>query len=163
MKTFIIPANEQDEKAVERQIKSFIRHWVGLLADEKYDDAIDLLLPEIPGASGSVSSSEATEWTPQLLEAIIANYGTPDAWDGQDQIYKVVPIDDFLRKDFEARLNVEFRPFETLGKSYLGGIHVDLPLNYEEGNAISDLTARFYLQRVSKDEMALALLDIHMM
>ncbi|MBW3635751.1 MAG: hypothetical protein KY445_04695 [Armatimonadetes bacterium] len=163
MKTFMIPADESSERSIERQIRSFIRHWVGLLASDKYEDAVDLILPEIPGASGSVNSSEATERTPELLKAVITNYGTPEPWEGQDQTYKVVPIDDFLRKDFEAGLNIEFRPFEMLGKNYLGGIHVDLPLNYEEGNAVGDLTARFYFQRVSKDEMALVLHDIHML
>ncbi len=163
MKTFVIPTNERDEKTVERQVRSFIRHWVSLLAQQKYDDAIDLLLPEIPGASGSVNSNEAAEWTPELLEAVVANYGLPEPWEGRDQIYKVVPLDNFLRKDFESRLEVDFGSFETLGKDYLGGIHVDLPLDYAEGNAVSDLTARFFFQRVSQSEMALVLLDIHML
>jgi hypothetical protein len=163
MKTFAVPASEQDEKAIERQVRSFITHWVGLLSEQKYDDAVDALLPKIPGASGSVRSEETTEWTPELLEAVIANFGTPQPWEGQDQIYRVVPLDDLLRHEFEARLDIDFRPFETSGENYLGGIHVDLPLNYSEGNTVSDLTARFFFQRVSKSEMALALLDIHMM
>ena len=163
MKTF--PVSTSDEA-----IRQFIRDWVALLAEEKYAEATAMLYPKIPPASGSAAESDAG-WTPELLKAVINNYGTSEPWDETIQGFKVVPVDESLREDFEAGLDVEFREFEDCGKDYLGGIHVDMPLNQDwigaEGGPkvswVSDLTARFYFLPISPDEMALVLLDIHVM
>ncbi len=162
MKTLAIPNTEYGEDAIDdRQIRDFVRYWIGLLAEQKYDEAIDLLLPEIPRASRSIRSNEAAEWTPELLEAVVANYGTPEPQEGQDQLYKVVPMDDLLLEEFRSNLDVDLCPSGTLGKNYLGDMHAHLPLNYKNGNAVGSLVAKFFFQRVSKDEMALVLVDIH--
>jgi hypothetical protein len=163
MKSFAIPIDESSAKAVERQARQFISDWIGLLGSEQYEEALDWIVLEIPGSSGSVDSSEATEWTPQLLKAVIANYGTAERVEGQDRTYKVVPIDDELRPPFEAALHVDLSPFDTLGRHYLGEIQVDLPLDYPRGHAVGDLTARLLFRPVSSNEMALVLLDIHVL
>lgn len=108
MKTFRIPETIQDEKRVEREIREFLAQWVGLLAEQKYSEALDPLSPEIPRGSGSVDSRKSSHWTPQLVEAVIANYGTPNPVDGQPQSYAVVPLDISLRDVFEANLAVDF-------------------------------------------------------
>ena len=108
MKTFGIPATVQDEKRVEREIREFVTQWVGLLAEQKYSEALAPLSPEIPTGSGSVDSRKSPHWTPQLLKTVIANYGTPNPVDGQPQSYVVVPLDASLRDAFEANLSVDF-------------------------------------------------------
>jgi hypothetical protein len=150
-------------KVSEEQVKNLIREWVDQLAKEKYEEALALLSTELPSGSGSVSENDANEWTPELLRAVISNYGLPEPWEGQEQTYKVVPVADAMRKLFEKSLTVHFRVFKAVGESYLGTVDVDLPLNYESGDWISDLTARFYLRKVSDTEMALVLLDIHVL
>ena len=122
-----------------------------------------MLSPEVPSCSGSVSNDEAEQWTPELLQAVINNYGLPQRWEGQAQVYKVVAVDEQMREAFEKYLTVEFTEFTDVGQDYVGGAHVDLPLNFERGSEVSDLTARFYFRQVNRHEMALVLLDIHML
>jgi hypothetical protein len=108
VKTFRIPTTIQDEKRAEHEIREFVTLWVGLLAEQKYSEALEPLSPEIPRGSGSVDSRESRRWTPQLLEAVIANYGTSEPVEGQPQSYAVVPLDSSLREPFEASLSVDF-------------------------------------------------------
>lgn len=116
--------------ASQEEVKNVIREWADLLAKERYDEALDLLSAELPSGSGSVSDEEASQWTPELLRAVITNYGLPEPWEGQEQNYKVVPVDESMRQLFEKNLTVDFR--SAADKSHLGMVHVDLPLNYEE-------------------------------
>jgi hypothetical protein len=64
VKTFRIPETIQDEKAVEREIRKFVIGWVGLLAAQKYSEALEPLSPEIPRGSGSVDSRKSPHWNP---------------------------------------------------------------------------------------------------
>ena len=106
MRTFAIPASVEDEKGTEQEIRNFLRLWIGLLADRKYAEALDLLSREIPPGSGSVDSRKAPRWTPSLLEAVIANYGTcePVVDPPMPQTYSVVPLDSSLLEAFESCL-----------------------------------------------------------
>jgi hypothetical protein len=198
MRTFAIPATAEKEKRAEHELKDFVTHWVSLLADHKYAEALDLLSPEIPRGSGSVDSHQAPRWTPHLLEAVIANYGTPTAVEGQPQSYAVVPLDASLRDAFDTNVSIDFdreaisnlnaesilpperepqmgllsKTLSFLGKSrgvaktrkpWLGGAEFALPLNFERGNDISDLSVRMQFKPVSQSEMVLVLLDIHVL
>lgn len=197
MKTFRIPETIQDEEGVEREIKNFVTGWVGLLAEQRYSEALEPLSPEVPRGSGSVDSRKSRDWTPQLLEAVIANYGTPNPVEGQPQSYAVVPLDISLRDVFEANLSVDFNreviatlvngmdsPPEskpTTGwasrllsfmrkKSsarprnvWVGSAEFALPLNLERGNDLSDLSGRMVFKPITKREMVLVLLDVHVL
>jgi hypothetical protein len=108
MKSFAIPDRVEDEKAREQEIREFLRQWVGLLADRKFSEALGHLSPEILPGSGSVDSRKAPLWTPALLAAVIANYGTPEPVEGQPQSYAVVPLDSSLREPFDANVTIDF-------------------------------------------------------
>jgi hypothetical protein len=54
MTTFDIPMSAEAEDRAETDIRDFLTLWVGLLADRKYAEALDLLSPEIPRGSGSI-------------------------------------------------------------------------------------------------------------
>ena len=143
-----------------REIKEVVRLWVARLAEEKYDEAFAMILPEVPPCSGSLDK-ETTEWTPDLLRAVINNYGLPTPTVGQEQIYKVVAVQKPFKTWFEKKLRVHRGKFEEFDQLFLGNVRVDLPLNFESGDGVSDLTAEFFLRQVSATEMALVLLDIH--
>jgi len=198
MRTFLIPSTAEDEKVVMNEIKAFIEQWVGLLAERKYASAIELLSSEVPPGSGSVNSGKSPVWTPSLLEAVIANYGTPEPLPDlppiQPKPFVVVPLDSALKEAFEANVDIEFdreaiskvktvaiapqqksqgwlhfrlpwqRPSSTVArKKWLGGAEFALPLNFERGNDLSDLSVRMRLKEVTTTEMALVLLDIHVL
>jgi hypothetical protein len=205
MTTFDIPTSAEAEDRAETDIRDFLTLWVGLLADRKYAEALDLLSPEIPRGSGSVDSRKIPHWTPSLLEAVIANYGTPEPVlnPPMPQSYAVAPLDSELRGAFEANVSIDFdrsaisgldrspispeakRPqgnkkigwlstkLAQLGRSrsaaksgktpWLGGADFQLPLNFQRGNDLSDLSARMRFKPVTKTEMVLVLLDIHVL
>lgn len=119
MRTFAIPASVEDEGRAEREVRDFVRQWVGLLADQRYAEALDLISPEIPPGSGSVDARNAPTWTPQLLESVIGNYGTPEPVEGQPQSYKVVPLDASLRSPFEENIYIDF-DHEAIAKLHGG-------------------------------------------
>ena len=198
MKTFVIPSTVEDEKSAEREIRDFVRKWVGLLADQKYAEALAALSPDIPSGSGSVDSRRAAQWTPELLGTVIANYGTPEPVEGQLQRYSVVPLDASLSDPFEANVFIDFdreaisnldvalTPSQdtrsqrswlssTLSllrkgpdvakrrKNWIGSAEFALPLNLERGNDLSDLSVRMRFKPLTKAEMVLVLLDIHVL
>ena len=110
MRTFAIPASVEDEKRAEQEIRLFLMFWTGLLADREYAAALDLLSPEIPQGSGSVDSRKVPHWTPPLLAAVIANYGTaePVLDPPLPQTYAVAPLDSSLLDAFEANVSIDF-------------------------------------------------------
>jgi hypothetical protein len=156
MKTLLISASDED-------VKNVIRQWVGFLAGEQYDKALELISPAVLPGSGSLDHKAAPRWTAQLLEAVINHYGLPEPVDDSTHRYKVAPVDASLQAMFEARLDVDRQHFKASGQTYVGTIHVDLPLIYEDRVSLSDLTARFYLSPITEAEMVLALLDIHVL
>jgi hypothetical protein len=149
--------------ASDEEIKQLVRDWVGLLAEEKYAQAVDMISAEVPEGSGSVDSRQVAAWTPELLQNVISNYGIPEPWEGQEQVYRVVPIAAAFEQLFEDLLKVDRDDDFQDDDADIGMIHVDLPLNYVEGDGLSDLTARFDLCRINKNEMVLVLHDIHVL
>jgi hypothetical protein len=196
MISFAIPANIEGEKRAEQEIRSFIKYWVGLLAEGRFAEALSLLSSEIPPGSGSIDSRRIAEWTPELLKSVIANYGLPNPVEGQPQSYSVVQLDSALVDSFEANLFIDFdreaisdlhhgstsapatgnggsvlrRLFHPRSKvavrsqsAKLGSAEFDLPLNFARGNDLGDLTVRMLFKPISTAEMALVLLDIHVL
>ena len=149
--------------ASDEEIKQLVRDWVWLLAEENYIQAVELISPEIPEGSGSVNSRQATQWSPELLRKVINNYGIPEPWEGQEQVYCVVPVTPSIQGVFEDFLTVDREDDFESDDADIGMIHVNLPLNYTDGDGLSDLTARFELCRINHNAMVLVLLDIHVL
>jgi hypothetical protein len=61
--------------ASDEGIKNFVRRWVALLAEQNYVEAAAMFSNEVIPANGSINVKEHSRWTPQLLEAVINNYG----------------------------------------------------------------------------------------
>ena len=151
-------------EATDEEIKDFVRAWVALLAEGRYADALEMILPEVLSGGGSVDKQDAEQWTPELIEAVISNYGLPEPIEGEEHKYKVVPVvipdDDSMQEAFENKLQIYRQEFTNDGREYVGSVRVDLPLAYEDGDALSDLTAQFFFLSTD-DGIVLALLDIH--
>jgi hypothetical protein len=135
--------------ASDSEIKSLIAEWSELLAQKRFHEALDMF----PCAEATTASE---------LEATIAGYGSPDPFpDGRR--FEVTTLlgradrDDIIRRRIEVdRENLYgLDPGEYLGMVHYG----DVPLNGER----SDLTARFHIKRVERDELTLEFLDIHVM
>lgn len=149
--------------ASDEEIKQIIRKWLLLLAQEEYDAAVEMISPEILPFNGSVDVKHHQYWTAALLASVINNYGLPFPLEGQERIWKVVPIEDTFRQEFEDYLDVDRESFERLDEFFCGGIQVDLPLDLSDGNGKSDLTAQFLLREIEQGKMVLVLEDIHVL
>lgn len=156
MRKFPIGTSDED-------LKKVIRLWVASLAEEKFDQALELISPTVPPGSGSLDHKDVPEWTAQVLEAVINNYGLLEPIQGLDYKYRVASLDADMRKTFEEQLLVDRQHFKEFGETFVGMIHVDLPIAYEDRVGMSDLTARFYLRPVDETHMVLTLLDIHVL
>ena len=147
----------------EHEMRLHLREWVELLSQRRFYEAVEWLSPEIPDSSGSTSKSV---WTPELLEAVISNYGLDESFEGDDWRYSVAPLTEELEATFQKSLTVDFDMWERIGADGLrlaGAAHVDLPLVNEDGPAMSDLTARFMFKHLQDGQRALVLLDIHVL
>lgn len=144
-------------------MRLYLREWVELLSERRFCEAVEWLSPEIPDSSGSTSKRV---WTPELLESVISNYGLDEPFEGDDWRYSVAPLTDELEAAFRKSLKVDFDMWESIGADGLrlaGAAHVDLPLVYEAGAGMSDLTARFMFKHLEGGQRALVLLDIHVL
>ncbi len=166
MKTLPLEASDQE-------ILDAVREWVGLLIEERYTDAYEFLYHE--------ESSHA--WAPELIAALIQNYGSPEPLDG-NEIFKVTSLEDArvdppnympLRHDVHRyrdydpegfvwqleggkKTKLFLRDLPTLNENLGGYIWFDLPLN---GYA-SDLTATLDF-RVVNNHFVFELKNIHVM
>lgn len=100
--------------------------------------------------------------TPEELEAWIKNYGSLDPFpDGRTfeltSLWALENAEDLIADSIE----VDRESLYGLDpEHYLGMVHYeDVPLN----GAPSDLTARFHIKKVGKDELTLEFLDMHVM
>ena len=130
--------------AEDAQILDVAREWAALLADERYEEAMALLLP-------------SDKWSPATVQTWIRNYGwyEPPA-DGS--VYRVTnmatasgatgsfPRHEIDRLDHPA----------TDGR--VASLWFDLPLN----GRWSDLTATFVVRQLDQD-LVLELDDVHVM
>ncbi len=76
MKTLPLEASDQE-------ILDAVREWVELLIEERYTDAYEFLSHE----------KSPNNWTPELIAALIHNYGSPEPRDG-NEIFKVTSLED---------------------------------------------------------------------
>ena len=134
MKT--LPLEASDEEILEA-----VRQWVGLLIEERYKEACDLMVNP---------AHNLWHWSPQFLEETIRSYGfSPD----KPEIYRVTSLEE-ATGDHEPSHNVH--------RYYEGGLEgyvwFDLPLNGEW----SDLTAIITFRPIN-GKLALELESIEVM
>jgi hypothetical protein len=145
------------------QVRAAMLDWIGMLAAGRFAEAVDFLSPEIP--EGSASTNEM-RWTPGLLESVIANYGHEQPVEEDPRRLRVAPLTKDLLPLFDKELDIDFEMWESTaadGSRFAGAIHARMPIAYENGPAISDMTARFRFKHFPDGQMALVLLDIHVM
>lgn len=173
MKTLPISAGQE-------QIEALVIEWNELLAQEKYVEAMSLILydntQEIDG--------KPWIWTPEKLEAAVFTYGQP--WYTKQEMeqlygpdwpdYKVTSLlnstnSDKLLQDIRIEINlfdsvispeqakmwgIDKLDFENI----IGDVYYDgMPFNDER----SDLTAIFWIKKVDKQNVTLLFRDLHMM
>ena len=135
--------------ATDAEIKALVVEWSELLAQKRFQDALDMFPCAEP-----VTAEE--------LELTIAGYGSTELFpDGRRfEVTTLLGRDD---KDdiIESRIDVDRENLYGLDPAeYLGMVHYDdVPLNGER----SDLTARFHIKRAGRDRLTLEFLDIHVM
>ena len=139
-----LPLNSSNAAMLEA-----VEKWIELLSNEEYDQAYNF-----------TEHDEYHEWTPELIEKIINNYGALES-DDNCKINKVTPINKVLH-------NQNIKPYrevtyfdepiinEDLGAEVAAEIWYSLPLNDEW----SDLTATFHVLK-KNDHLTLLLQDIH--
>ena len=130
----------------EPQIHRFIKNWVILLADGKYQEAYN-----------SVLRTNYQNWTPQLMEQVINGYGVPYEI-GQPKFAVTHPETALGVGDGFDVMWFDHQPSMDSNEAIkrLAEIWYQLPLN----NEWSDLTVTFELVKCS-DGFHLELGDIH--
>jgi hypothetical protein len=128
---------------------SAVEDWVNLLIEEEYQRAYYF-----------TEQDPYYEWTPELIEKVINNYGVPEP-DGSGLVYKVTSpssavLVDRLKYDSEVDYFDEPRLDDDGESEIIADIWYDLPLNGEW----SDLTATFNVIK-RKDFLTLQLQEIH--
>jgi hypothetical protein len=128
-------------------VLAVIEQWVGLLVEERFDDAMAMLVP-----SGT--------WTPDLLATVVRNYGTVDPRD-DGRTFSVTPIAaaggdgprfEVTWCDPPLANRLDYAP------DLLGHARYDLPLDGQW----SDVTAGFEIVLLPEGAV-LALDDVHVM
>lgn len=129
-----LPLNADDAT-----ILAAVRDWIALLVDGRYQDAYDYL-----------AHAEGEDWTPQLIETVIRNYGSVEPL-GDGETYRVTPPE-------TATGGPAPRHEATRFDGVRGYVWFDLALN----GKWSDLTATLSFDRDS-DTLVLTLDNIHVM
>lgn len=164
--------------AGEEAIRALVLEWSELLAQEKYQEALDLILYE----NTRKVDREVWVWTPQRLEAAVYSYGMP--WMTREEVerefgkgsadYKVSSLLHSPNKkelSEEVKISVDYYTLtweqakmrcleETDYENVIGDVLYDgVPLN----DKTSDLTAIFLLKKVDGEHMTLCFDDLHVM
>ncbi len=142
--------------AGREQILELLADWTELLAEERYQEALDSFL---------VDSSEV-DWTPELLESAVYGYGCGGhtreeaAKEFGRADYKVTSLRNSPRRaEIHQRIDIS-SDYAWMGPDDIAVIHYDgVPLNGEP----SDLTAKFFLRKLDETAMTLAFIDLHVM
>jgi|GEM_PF-4311518 hypothetical protein len=154
----------------EEGIRVLVRHWMALLAEDRYEKALEILYQDPEKRPGSIPSGGYTpHWTADELRTVVKFYGNYDnLLEEGEEPYRVVPITEATRQRFELWLRVEYIEGEaTWGLDptfYAGIVHVDLPLDVRDDyDRPSDVTARLFIRKIGSDQLALELYDAHVM
>ena len=143
--------------ADELELIKLLIEWTEYLAQEKYKEEFELFL---------LDENNELDWTPALLESAVYTYGCPGYTREEAERefgsadYKVTSIlDNPDKEEIIAGMDIS-SDYGWMGREDLAVIHYDhVPLN----GKISDLTARFFVRRISDEELTLAFIDLHVM
>ncbi len=121
--------------AEREDVLGFVREWINLLAEQKFEEAFEALMPSNWGFS------------PQILQQLTANYGQleprPDGL-----TFRVTPPESAICPEGRAKPHQDVkwdeRTFVREKSVVVGDVHFDLPLNGEW----SDLPAVFFIHAV---------------
>lgn len=149
MKTLPITASKEE-------IRELVIEWNELLAQEKYKEALEMFPAE----------NNELDWTPELLESAVYTYGCPGYTREEAERefgssdYKVTSILENPDKDKIIESIDISSDYGWMGKNDIAVIHYDhVPLN----GVMSDLTARFFVRKVTDDKLTLVFIDLHVM
>lgn len=142
--------------ASKEEIRELVIEWNELLAQEKYKEAFEMFPAE----------NNELDWTPELLESAVYTYGCPSYTREEAERefgssdYKVTSILENPDKDkIVESIDISF-DYGWMGKNDIAVIHYDhVPLN----GVMSDLTARFFVRKVTDDKLTLVFIDLHVM
>lgn len=149
--------------AGKEEIKNLVVEWNELLAQEKYSEAMDLILYD----DTMEIDEQSWIWTSEKLEAAVFTYGEP--WYTKEEIeekygpgsaeYKVTsilenPNREKIMEDIEVSSD-----FGWMGENDIAVIHYNVPLNGE----ISDLTAIFFVRKVDDTKITLVFRELHVL
>lgn len=168
-------------RAGKEGIKNLVIEWTELLAQEKYSEALELILYD----NTQKIDGEIWTWTPEKLEAAVFTYGEP--WYTKEDMkrlygedcpvdYKVTSVLGHPDKDhyleeieagidfFDSAVSPEMaKTWGITGLDYgniIGDILFDgVPLNGKR----SDLTALFWIIKVDEEHITLVFRDLHVM
>lgn len=155
MKTLPIDASEE-------QIRGLVIEWTELLARERYEEAMELILYEEKEYNGGKWT-----WTAEKLEAAIYSYGMP--WYSREEIeemfgegeanHRVTSIDECPDRE-EVINSIDISAMGWQEENDISMVHFwQMPL---DGKA-SDLTAIFHIRKIGENAVTLSLDDIHVM
>jgi hypothetical protein len=131
------------KQTTDEQIFDLIREWVEVLAQERYDDAFQM-----------VRHSQDNHWSPQLIQTVIENYGSIEPRkDGAKFRVTSISSNPVGNPIYEIEWYVDD---PNKPQEYVGEVAFDLPLNEKW----SDLTVVFHIVEVDS-ELTLELDDIH--
>lgn len=139
------------------EIIKLLIEWTELLAQERYKEALEMFL---------IDKNIEWDWTPELLESAVFTYGCPGYTREEAERefgsadYKVTSLQDSPDKQ-QIITDIDISSdYEWMGDDDLAVIHYEeIPLNGE----MSDLTARFFVRKISENQYTLALIDLHVM
>lgn len=164
--------------ATDEEICTLVIEWSELLAQEKYAEAIDLILCE----NTQVIDGETWIWTPEKLELAVYTYGMP--WYTKEQYdaeygdefsnLKVTSLYDSHRNEkLIEGIDIEINRYTVSREraelwcisnsdyeNIVGDVlYTGVPLNGD----LSDLTALFFLKKVDESNMTLSFRELHVM
>lgn len=142
--------------ASKEEIRELVIEWNELLAQEKYKEAFEMFPAE----------NNELDWTPELLESAVYTYGCPGYTREEakrefgSSDYKVTSILENPDKDKIIESIDISSDYGWMGQNDIAVIHYDhVPLN----GVMSDLTARFFVRKVTDDKLTLVFIDLHVM
>ena len=133
--TKTLPAEASDEEILDA-----VREWVGLLAEERYEEAYYFFVNE---------ERDQGQWSPQFLKTLIRTYGFYD----KQELYTVTPMEKTT-----GGLEPTHAVHQYNDKERRGYIWFDLPLKEKW----SDLTAVLTF-RVNNERLVIELENIEVM
>ena len=142
--------------ASKEEIRGLVIEWNELLAQEKYKEAFEMFPAE----------NNELDWTPKLLESAVYTYGCPGYTREEAERefgssdYKVTSILENPDKDkIIESINIS-SDYGWMGKNDIAVIHYDHVLL---NGAMSDLTAIFFVRKVTDDKITLVFIDLHVL